>query len=98
MLSKREKNIIIEAFKRYKPNKLGVFGSHSRGTASPQSDIDILYDLDETIGLFKLIGVKQTLEEQLNRPVDLVAEKYIHKLLRPHLTRDLVLLYNSFAK
>ena len=55
MLSKREKNIIIEAFKPYKPNKLGVFGSYSRGTASPQSDIDILYDLDETIGLFKLI-------------------------------------------
>ena len=95
MLTEQQKNIIISAFMPFNPNKIGVFGSYSRKEASVDSDIDILYELQDTIGLFKLIGLKQDLEEKLNKKVDLVAEKYVNKKLKPFILNDLELIYRN---
>ena len=36
---------------KYKIKKLGIFGSYARGTAEPGSDVDLLVELVEPIGL-----------------------------------------------
>jgi predicted nucleotidyltransferase len=51
--------------------RLGVFGSAARGTMSRQSDIDVVVELLEP-DLLIMVGIKQELEEILQRPVDIV--------------------------
>lgn len=79
----------------YKPSKLGIFGSYERNEASEKSDIYILYSLENTIGLFKLITLKEALEKRLNKHVDLVSEKYINKNLKTLVLSDLQIIYKN---
>jgi predicted nucleotidyltransferase len=57
--------------KKYRIVNIGIFGSSARGDADERSDVDIVVEL-ESPDLFYLIGIKQDLEEKLNRPVDIV--------------------------
>ncbi|KKJ00926.1 nucleotidyltransferase family protein [Prochlorothrix hollandica] len=50
---------------------LNLFGSVARDQASPQSDIDILVELDEAIGFFEFFRIKHYLEDVFKCPVDL---------------------------
>lgn len=50
----------------------GVFGSVARGTDRADSDVDLLVDLPEGMGLFTLGKLRGELEAALGRPVDLV--------------------------
>ncbi len=57
---------------KYNITKMGVFGSVARNKIADESDIDIVVQLGKQ-DLFNLIGIKQDLEEQLNRKVDIVS-------------------------
>ena len=50
---------------------IGLFGSAARDSMNEASDIDVVVELERP-DLFNLIGIKQDLEEQLDRPVDIV--------------------------
>ena len=71
---------IIEALRRFKKGnqrkyrieKIGIFGSFARGDMNTESDIDVVVLLEKQ-DLFNLIGIKQDLEEQLGLPVDVVS-------------------------
>lgn len=56
---------------RFRLRRLGVFGSHARGDASAQSDIDIVFETDEP-NLFRTSRLRQELEALLDRHVDIV--------------------------
>ena len=56
---------------KYQILRLGIFGSVAKGVMSSDSDVDIVVELKEP-DLFYLIGIKQDLEEQLHRHVDIV--------------------------
>lgn len=57
---------------KYGVTKIGIFGSHVRNEAHEYSDIDILVDLDGTIGLMKFIEMEHYLGKLFGRKVDLV--------------------------
>lgn len=75
---------------RYRLVSLALFGSVSRGTASADSDIDILVDFDGPATSERYFGVQFHLEDQLGRPVDLVTEKALRNELRPLVERDAI--------
>ena len=95
MLSQQQINIIIDTLKPFHPTKIGIFGSYSRGENNEDSDIDILYSFEYSIGLFKLIGIKDVLEQKLNTKVDLVSEKYANPKLKPIIFSDLKIIYGN---
>lgn len=95
MLDQKQIDIIIETMKPFNPIKIGIFGSVVRDEANEKSDIDILYSFHDTIGLFKLIGLQQKLEERLRKKVDLVSEKYLNPKLKPYILNDLKVIYES---
>ena len=66
--------------------KVRVFGSFATGTATPSSDIDLLVNLETGRDLFDLIALKQELETQIGRKVDVVTEKG----LSPHLRETII--------
>ena len=95
MITEAQKNIIISTIMPFQPERIGIFGSAARGEATENSDIDILYQLKNTVGLFNLVRIKDDLEEKLNKKVDLVSEKYVHPKLKPHIMNDLKIIYNN---
>ena len=95
MLSTQQINIIIDTMKPFNPTKIGIFGSVARNENTPESDIDILYNFQNTIGLFKLVGLQNELEKKLNKKVDLISEKYTHPKLKPYILNDLKIIYGS---
>jgi predicted nucleotidyltransferase len=56
----------------YKVKEIGIFGSYARGEQQEKSDLDILVDFKEVIGLFKFIALERYLSELLGVKVDLV--------------------------
>ena len=74
-----KKDEILLCLREYKGNqgrhynilKMGLFGSAARDEMNEKSDIDIVVELEKA-DLFNLIGIKQDLEEQLHRKVDII--------------------------
>lgn len=75
--------------------KAWMFGSFSRMEDGPDSDIDILVDLDRSVpmGLIQYAGMVNELEGILGRKVDLVAEGSVKPFARGNIDHDKVLIY-----
>ena len=86
----------IQNFFQKEPVKRAwLFGSFSRMEERPDSDIDILVDLDHSapIGLLQYAGMVNNLEGLLGRKVDLVADGSVKPFAQPNINRDKVLIY-----
>ena len=67
--------------------RIGLFGSILHGSASEESDVDILVDL--AIPTFdNYMDLKFFLEDRLDRTVDLVLVDSLKPRLRPLITRE----------
>ena len=95
MLTKNQIETIITVMKPYNPTKIGIFGSFARGENTDKSDIDILYRFENPVGIFKLVDLKNLLEGQLQKKIDLVSEKYVHPLLKDLILKDLQIIYEK---
>lgn len=62
---------------RFKVQKLALFGSWARGDAGPDSDVDILVDVDPSIGL-EFVTLAEALEELLDIRVEVVSRRAIN--------------------
>jgi predicted nucleotidyltransferase len=95
MLSQNQIDIIINSMLPYNPVRIGIFGSVARDEDTENSDIDILYQLKNAVGLFNLVRIKDDLEQKLNRKIDLVSERFVHPQLKPHIINDLKIIYHN---
>jgi uncharacterized protein len=68
--------------------RVRIFGSFARGTARPDSDLDLLIDLEPGRHLLDLVAIKQDLEDLLGRPVHVVTEAAISPYIRDEIIRD----------
>lgn len=69
---------------------LSVFGSTARDEARPDSDIDILVEFGDPVGLFEVVAVKEYLEELLRSPVDLVTRDSLKRQLRERILKETI--------
>lgn len=79
---------ILPILRRYGASKAGLFGSVVSNQMLPESDIDILLQIDKDISLLEFVGMKLELQEPLNRNVDLVEYDTIKPLLRERVLRQ----------
>lgn len=73
-----------------------LFGSFSRGTETPNSDIDLLVDYDNSNGvvsLFTMGGMMMDLTDLLGRKVDLVDNRGLKGYARESIETDKILIY-----
>ena len=56
---------------KYGVERMGLFGSFVRGEERADSDIDVVIECAAP-DLFSLVHMKETLEKDLHRPVDLI--------------------------
>ena len=65
---------ILETAARHGARNIRVFGSVARGEDRPDSDVDLLVDLEPGRTLLDVIGFEQDLQELLGRKVDVLTE------------------------
>lgn len=89
-------NKLKQYFKTKPVLKAYVFGSFARGEQTPDSDLDILLELDYSnpIGL-RFIQMQNELQELIQQKVDLVTMKSISKYLFPIIDKEKVLVYEK---
>ena len=68
--------------------RIGVFGSAARDNMRPDSDIDVVVELEHLDPLL-LVGIKQELEELFGRDVDIVRyRERMNPLLKKHIDQE----------
>ena len=80
---------------RYHVAELSVFGSTARGSAGPESDIDLLvaFKPDAAIGLIAFNRLRRELEDGLGRRVDLVPKDGLKPMIRDEVLSEAQLVY-----
>ncbi|MBR5578334.1 MAG: nucleotidyltransferase domain-containing protein [Lachnospiraceae bacterium] len=72
-----------------------LFGSYAKGNATEDSDIDLLVEKGKTMSLLKLSGMRQSVEEALEFPVDLVSTSGIEDEFYQEIAGTEILLYEE---
>lgn len=69
---------------------LALFGSVAHNAAGPESDVDLLLEVEGPFGMFALARLQAYLEELLGRPVDLVFRDSIKRQLRDRILGEAI--------
>ena len=75
--------------------KLGVFGSVARGTATGESDLDLLVHFSESQSLLTHVRIERELSQLLGIKVDLLTEEAISPYLRDIIKKELQVVYEA---
>lgn len=75
---------------QYHVASLTLFGSVARDEARSDSDIDILVEFSQPVGLFHFIELKQRLEEILGCKVDLGTPRSLKPYIKDQVLREAI--------
>jgi len=75
---------------RFKVENIGFFGSYVRGEQKRGSDLDVLVEFSEPIGLFKFIELEDFLTEKLGVKVDLVMKDSLKPRIKESILKEAV--------
>jgi predicted nucleotidyltransferase len=87
---KSQRSEILRISGQHGAYNVRLFGSVLRGDDRPDSDIDILVELEPRRTLLDRIGLMQDLEDLLGRRVDVVTEKALHAYIRSEVLKQAV--------
>jgi len=83
----RIKSTVLANFPMLRENygvkSLGLFGSYARGEQRKSSDIDVLVEFEEPLGLIQFMA----LEEELTKLVGIKVDLVMKTALKPHIGR-----------
>jgi uncharacterized protein len=78
-----------EVIKSYGVNRLGIFGSFSKGTSTELSDVDLLVDFVPGKKTFdNFMDLSFFLEELFGRKVELVTPQSLSKFIGPYILKE----------
>lgn len=80
----------LELREQYHIRNIGIFGSYSRKSQTEQSDLDLVVEFDQPIGMMAFVHLKNILSERLNIKVDLVTPEGLHPLIRDQVMHEVV--------
>ena len=84
--------VIREIAGRHGATHVRVFGSCARGEQKPESDLDLLVDLEPGRSILDLVAIKQDLEDLLGKRVDVVTERSLSPYVRDAVLKDALTL------
>ena len=87
------KRIIEPIAREYGAEHIYLFGSYARGTASPESDVDLRLDKGDIKGMFALSGFRLDLLDHLEKNVDLLTTGSLDDDFLDEIRDEEVLIY-----
>ncbi len=79
--------LIIPVLKKYGVKKASLFGSYISGGFNEDSDLDILIEPPNNMGL-EFLDLKHELEDMLNKKVDLITYQGLDRYLKPYILKS----------
>lgn len=79
---------IIRIAARHGARNVRLFGSVARGDDRPESDLDLLVEMDADRSLLDLVGLGQELEELLHCRVDVLTDASLHPTIRERIVTE----------
>ena len=86
----RNRPLVLRIIRSHGGRNARVFGSVAGGADTKESDIDLLIDFDQAVGLFELARLERELEEVLGSPVDVVPASNLHPNVEARILREAV--------
>lgn len=83
---------ILRLAARYGARNVRLFGSIARGEETPESDIDLLVDMEPGRSLLDLVGLWQDLEDLLQCRVDVLTDGGLSPYLQDRIHAEAVRL------
>lgn len=79
---------------KYGVTEVGVFGSYVRGEQRPDSDLDILIELEEPprISLLGLVNLENYLSDLLGVKIQTAIKKNLKSRLKPYILQEVEML------
>ncbi len=74
--------------KKYKVNKIGIFGSFATGRTKKKSDVDLLVEFEGMIDLFEFVHLNDEIQHILKNKVDLVTPDTIKPYIKPKILKE----------
>ena len=79
---------IFPILKMHNISKAGIFGSYARGEQNKKSDVDILIEVSNDMGLIGFISLKMLIEKAIKKKIDLVEYDAIRKELKENILKE----------
>ncbi|MFA5416043.1 MAG: nucleotidyltransferase family protein [Methanoregula sp.] len=73
---------------RFHVKSIGIFGSVARNENTDTSDLDLIVDFSEPVGMFKFLELRDYLRSSLNTDVDLTTPRALKPAIRQTVKRD----------
>ena len=86
---------IAPILKNYGVKRAAVFGSVAKGRDTENSDIDLVVELYEPLGLFKFAKLNYLLEDALQKKVDLVKMTALKPAFKNSILKDARYIYGE---
>jgi uncharacterized protein len=83
----KRRDILLLA-SRHGAKNVRIFGSAARGEAGPESDVDLLVNMEEGRSLLDVSALVADLQDLLGRKVDVVSEDGLYWLLRRKILKE----------
>jgi len=74
---------------KFKVRRIALFGSYARGDQKSDSDVDILVDIDPSVGL-EFVALAEQIEQFLGLPIELVSRRAIKPNKLKYIEQDLI--------
>jgi len=75
----------------YGITRMGIFGSVARGEQTDESDIDVYFETDKKLSLFRMGGLMYDLKELFGVPVDLVHKtERMSAMMKQRIEKDII--------
>ena len=87
---RQRRRSVIACAARHGASNVRVFGSTARGEDQPDSDIDLVVDLDRSAGLFELEALRRELSEILGVSVDVAPSDSLRPRVREEVEREAI--------
>lgn len=86
----KHRSEVLALAKKYRLQKVSIFGSVARGTDDEQSDLDLLVESAEDVSLLELGGFLMDIRDLLGVPVDVVTLGMLKDRSRDRVLREAV--------
>ena len=85
---RRRRDTVLAIAARHGVSQVRVFGSVARGEERPDSDIDLLIDLDDDRGFADYLEFAEEIETLFGRRVEIVLNRSLSRHFRPYIEAE----------
>jgi predicted nucleotidyltransferase len=77
---------------KYNAQIKAIFGSYVRGEETPESDLDVLVEFNDSANLLDLVGLSQFLEDEIHIKIDVVPIDTVRKEIEKEVMKEAILV------